>query len=73
MLQLQYLTTYPSSWSHQSYSVIYPSITNVFETVFSNIDQESFIFDYFNMDWANLLKLNEKNVAFAVIISLKKQ
>lgn len=73
MLQLQYLTTYPSSWSHQTYSAIYPSITNVFETVFSNIDQESFIFDYFNMDWANLLKLNEKNVGFAVIISLKKQ
>ena len=73
MLQLQYLTTYPSSWSHQTYSVIYPSKTNVFETVFSNIDQESFIFDYFNMDWANLLKLNEKNFGFAVIISLKKQ
>lgn len=72
MLQLQYLTTYPSSWSHQTFGDL-PPITNVFERVFSNIDQESFIFDYFNMDWVNLLKLNEKNVGFAVIISLKKQ
>ena len=34
----------------------------VFERDWSKFDQESFILDYFDTDWSNLLNLNEKNV-----------
>ena len=36
--------------------------SNVFERDWSKFDQENFILDYFDIDWSNLLNLNEKNV-----------
>ena len=35
---------------------------NVFERDWSKFDQENFILDYFEIDWSNLLNLNDKNV-----------
>ena len=36
--------------------------SNVFEKGWSKCDQENFILDYFDIDWSNILNLNEKNV-----------
>ena len=36
--------------------------SNVFERDWSNFDQENFVLDYFDIDWSNILKLDEKNV-----------
>ena len=36
--------------------------SNVFERDWSKFDQENFILDYFDIDWSNLLNLNEENV-----------
>ena len=36
--------------------------SNVFERDRSNFDQENFVLDYFDIDWPNILKLDEKNV-----------
>ena len=35
---------------------------NVFERDLSKFDQDNFVLDYFDMDWSNLLNLNEKYV-----------
>ena len=35
--------------------------SNIFERDWSKFDQESFIVNYFHIDWSNLLNLNEKN------------
>ena len=35
---------------------------NIFERDWSNFDQKSFVLDYFDIDWPNTLKLDEKNV-----------
>ena len=37
-------------------------LTNVFERDWSKFDQENFNLDYVDIDWSNLLNLNEKNV-----------
>ena len=42
---------------------------NVFERDWSKFDQEN-ILDYFDIDWSNLLKLNEKNVDLSTNIFL---
>ena len=34
--------------------------SNVFERDWSKFDLENFLLDYFDMDWSNLLNLNEK-------------
>ena len=34
--------------------------SNVFERDWSKFDQENFLLDYFDIDWSNLLNLNEK-------------
>ena len=39
--------------------------SNVFEKDWSNFDQKNFVLDYFDIDWPNILKLDEKNVNFA--------
>ena len=36
--------------------------SNAFERDWSKFEQENFILDYFDIDWSNLLNLNEKNV-----------
>ena len=36
---------------------------SVFKRDWSKFDHENFITDFFNIDWPNLLSLNEKNVA----------
>ena len=36
--------------------------SNVFGRDWSNFDQENFVLDYFNIDWSNILKLDEGNV-----------
>ena len=36
--------------------------SNIFERNLSKFDQENFILKYFDIDWSNLLNLNEKNV-----------
>ena len=38
------------------------NISNVSKRDWSKFDQENFILDYFDIDWSNLLNLNEKNV-----------
>ena len=35
---------------------------NVFEMNWSNFDPENFVLDYFDVDWPDILKLDEKNV-----------
>ena len=47
----------PSTFAN---SLTYKS--NVFKRDWSKFDQENFILDYFDIDWSNLLNLNEKNV-----------
>ena len=61
ILQLPFLTIYPSFWSLQTLLLIHPPF-NVFERDWSKFDQENFILDYFDTYWSNLLNLNEKNV-----------
>ena len=39
--------------------------SNVFERYWSKFNQESFILDYFDIDWSNLLNLNEENVSLS--------
>ena len=39
--------------------------SNVFERDWSKFDQENFILDYFDIDWSNLLNLNEENVSLS--------
>ena len=34
--------------------------SNVFERDWSNFDKEIFVLDYFDIDWPNILKLDEK-------------
>ena len=34
--------------------------SNVFERDWSNFDQENFLFDYFDVEWPNISKLDEK-------------
>ena len=41
--------------------------SNVFKRDWSKFDQENFILDYFDIDWSNFLKLNQKNVDLATI------
>ena len=36
--------------------------SNGFEKDWSNSDQENFVLDYFDIDWSNILKLDDKNV-----------
>ena len=36
--------------------------SSVFESDWSNFDQENFVLDYFDIDWPNILKLDEENV-----------
>ena len=36
--------------------------SNAFERDWSNFDQENFVLDYFDIDWPNILKLDERNV-----------
>ena len=36
--------------------------SNIFERDWSNFDLENFVLDYFNIDWPNILKLDEENV-----------
>ena len=36
--------------------------SNVFQRDWSKFDLENFVLDYFDIDWSNLLNLNEKNV-----------
>ena len=36
--------------------------SNVFESDWSNVDQENFVLDYFDIDWPNIFKLDEKSV-----------
>ena len=36
--------------------------SNVFERDWSNFDQKKFVLDYFDIDWPNILKPDEKNV-----------
>ena len=67
ILQLPFPTIYPSSWSHQAFANPPSSKSNVFEKNRSKFDQEKFILDYFDIDWCNLLNLNEKNVDSAAI------
>ena len=38
------------------------SKSSVFERDWSNFDQENFVLDYFDIDWPNILKLDEINV-----------
>ena len=38
---------------------------NVFERAWSNFDQENFLFDCFDIDWINILNLDEKNINLA--------
>ena len=37
--------------------------SNIYERDWSKFDQENFILDYFSVDWEDLLKINELNVA----------
>ena len=67
IFQLPFPTIYPSSWSHQTFANPTSSKSNVFEKDRSKFDQENFILDYFDIDWCNLLNLNEKNVDPAAI------
>ena len=39
--------------------------SNVSERDWSNFDLENFVLDYFDTDWPNILKLDEKNVNLA--------
>ena len=63
ILQLPFLTIYPSFLVSSNTFANRPSNkSNVFERDWSKFDQENFILDYFDIDWSNLLNLNEKNV-----------
>ena len=62
---------------HQPQFVISPSTfadppnkSSVFERDWSNFDQESFGLDYFDIDWPNILKLDEKMLTQQQTISL---
>ena len=37
------------------------NISNLYESDWSEFDQENFILDYFSVDWENLLKIDELN------------
>ena len=41
--------------------------SNDFERHWSKLDQENFILKFFDIDWSNLLNLNEKNVDLTTI------
>ena len=43
---------------------------NVFEKDWSNFDLKNFVLDFFDIDWPNVLKLDEKNVNSATNSSL---
>ena len=63
ILQLPFLSMYPSSWSLKTLLLIHHfNKFYGFERDWSKFDQESFILDYFDIDWSNVLSLNEKNV-----------
>ena len=63
---------------HQPQFVISPSTfadplsnkSSVFERDWSNFDQESFGLDYFDINWPNILKLDEKMLTQQQTISL---
>ena len=46
--------------------------SNIYERDWSKFDQESFILDYFSVDWEDLLKIDERNADNSTKIYLDK-
>ena len=55
--RLPQFLTYPNTFTDPP-----SNKSNAFERDWSNFDHENFVLDYFDIDWPNILKLDERNV-----------